>query len=71
MKAMTECPICDGRGFETKTICVAGCCGRPTKTGECCGNAVPIPEETEEQCCGCGGSGWVPISSPAPGGTER
>lgn len=55
-----ECLACHGVGAVpvTRVIAVAGCCGNPTRTGDCCGNAIPIPEETieYEPCPECGGN---------------
>lgn len=45
------CPECEGSGYHI----VAGCCGNFTKTGECCGVAVP----DQMQCQRCSGSGLV------------
>jgi len=47
---MAQCPNCDGSGSTTRiTIGTeAGCCGNVLSTGECCGNAVPVPVPVEE-----------------------
>lgn len=43
------CPNCDGSGSIVHTV--AACCGRPTRSGECCGD--PVPEQEQEQCQWC------------------
>jgi hypothetical protein len=53
---VADCPDCDGSGY--RTISEAGCCGNPTRTGECCGNAIEVPGT--EKCSTCGGSGKLP-----------
>lgn len=50
---MLACPNCEGRG--RRTISEAGCCNNPTRTGECCGNAIEV--QAEEPCDSCGGTG--------------
>ena len=46
-----ECPECHGVGFtiEEWTDTVAECCGRPTSSGDCCGDPIPAPELRQEQ----------------------
>lgn len=58
-----DCPDCDGSGY--RAISEAGCCGNPTRTGECCGNAIEVPGT--EKCSTCGGSGKQPGPSQAEG----
>jgi hypothetical protein len=58
----TECPDCNGSGG--RMISEAGCCNNPTRTGECCGNAIEVPGT--EQCSTCGGSGKWPGPSDTP-----
>lgn len=56
----TDCPDCEGAGW--RQISEAGCCGRPTRTGECCGNAIEVPGT--EQCSTCCGSGKIITTRP-------
>jgi len=51
------CQACGGSGGQIRTIGVAGCCGNGLPSGECCGNAIEVPEQIEEHCEYCGGSG--------------
>ncbi len=52
-----KCPNCDDSGgvVVEYTRAEAGCCGQLLPTGECCGNAIPIPVATQElqQCQFC------------------
>jgi len=54
---MASCPNCDGTGgiIRTSIGTEAGCCGEFLPTGECCGNAIPVPVPVEEyeQCQWC------------------
>jgi hypothetical protein len=47
---IAQCPQCDGSGIvmEVRQICVPACCGKPLRTGECCGNPDPAPELIHE-----------------------
>jgi len=54
---VANCPNCDGSGgivIESVGI-EAGCCGNVMSTGECCGNAIPVPVQIQEleQCQWC------------------
>lgn len=40
------CPICGGCGWVTRP----GCCGRPLRSGECCGEAIPMQEPCPAGC---------------------
>ena len=44
-------PSCDGNGVTTVLVegTEVGCCGQPLGNGECCGNAVPVPTQEQEQ----------------------
>jgi hypothetical protein len=46
------CPSCGGCGVIHIPITVAGCCGNPLRSGECCGNAVPV-QDWDYQACEC------------------
>ena len=48
-----ECPDCNGCGYDI--IVVPVCCGCPTENNDCCGS--PAPEQQQEACQRCGGSG--------------
>lgn len=54
-----QCDDCGGSG--TLMVSEAGCCQNPTRTGECCGNAIEVPVNL--QCESCGGSGEIPRPS--------
>jgi len=51
MKDYLDCPNCPNKGWYAVSTagCEAGCCGNTLPNGECCGNAVPIPVEVQEQ----------------------
>ena len=53
MKKYLECPNegCNNQGWYIVSAigCDYGCCGNVLSTGECCGNAVPVPVEIQEQ----------------------
>ena len=61
-EALIDCPDCDGRGCYE--IVVAGCCGNALPTGECCGVAVPFPDQVA--CGTCGGRGQLTAPPPSP-----
>jgi len=54
---IAQCPNCDGSGaiIHIGIGTEAGCCGNLLDTGECCGNAIPVPVPIEEfeQCQWC------------------
>lgn len=54
---VAKCPNCDGSGGIVHVVIgtEVGCCGNLLPTGECCGNAVPVPVPIEEyeQCQWC------------------
>ncbi len=52
-----DCPQCNGNGY--LVISVAVCCNQPTRTGECCGNA--IEGQDTEGCSYCGGNGYITL----------
>lgn len=58
-----DCPQCGGAG------CVEGiepaCCGNLTKSGDCRGSCA-VPQQCQEQCSYCGGSGTVEVDSSSP-----
>lgn len=45
------CPECANSGFTVviETRAVPGCCGKFLSSGECCGEAIPVPEQYEKQ----------------------
>lgn len=63
MTAEPYCRTCFGHGFVERVVNTVevGCCGNPTRTGECCGNAVPVPgqEIVQDGCPDCHGTGAV------------
>lgn len=57
--AQVYCPSCEGHGWVVGST--LGCCGNVLDSGECCaakyGTDRLVPEQTQEQCGECGGSG--------------
>lgn len=49
------CPTCNGDGCTVEVQ--PACCGRGSESGECCG--IPVPEQVQEQCGHCYGSGVI------------
>ena len=56
-KEIIDCPCCDNSGATVVSVTVYehGCCRQPLSTGECCGDAVPVPVEgfELEECQWC------------------
>jgi len=52
-----DCQTCGGRGIvieQVRVDMVPGCCHRFLSSGECCGNAIPLPEPVyDERDCEC------------------
>jgi len=54
------CDRCKGEGHII--VSTHGCCGKALKSGECCGNAIEVPEIAA--CPDCGGEGVVRPMTP-------
>lgn len=52
-----QCQNCDGTGAVMVDDYEMGCCHRPTKFGECCGNGIPVPCQVQQECSYCGATG--------------
>ncbi len=52
-----RCQECGGCGYHI----VSGCCGQYTRTGECCGQAIP----EQARCERCSGGGLILIEDEA------
>jgi hypothetical protein len=59
---MSDCPYCDGRGYHSRTIATHGCDG----TEEMCHRICPVPDEVQDCCEFCGGSGEINYQTPQP-----
>jgi len=48
---VANCPNCGGVGYTVVEGigCEAGCCGNFNRDGSCCGNAIPVPVQIQEQ----------------------
>lgn len=57
MSIKPSCDCCDGFMFVIQEIVSQECCGRFLKSGECCGNAIPVVQiiEDYEACQVCRG----------------
>lgn len=48
-----ECPYCEGRGWNVITVSAHGCGGDEERCAQTC----PVPEQAQEQCAACEGTG--------------
>lgn len=53
LSGLVSCPNCPDQGWYPVELTTAGCCGCPNADGSCCGNAVPVLVQEQEQCEFC------------------
>lgn len=59
------CPYCGGQGWVEVEKVRPVCCGRLSPSGSCRADCA-IPEQYQEQCGACGGSGVIIVTVAHP-----